>query len=71
MKNISVVAISMTNPKPIQKVEDWIQSCLKMNPSLKFIVGGSCVKDCPQLESKSVTYSLGSDWDKWYDSFMR
>ncbi|WP_158651445.1 MerR family transcriptional regulator [Mesobacillus jeotgali] len=71
MKNISVVAISMTNPKPIKKVEDWIQSCLKLDPSLKFIVGGSCVDECPKLESKSVTYSLGFDWDKWYDSFMR
>ena len=71
MKNISVVAISMTNPKPVKKVEDWIQSCLRLDPSLKFIVGGSCVKDCPKLESKSVSYSLGFDWDKWYDSFMR
>ncbi|MBT2692789.1 MerR family transcriptional regulator [Bacillus sp. ISL-55] len=71
MKNIGVVAISMTNPKPVKKVEEWIQSCLKMNPSLKFIVGGSCVTDCPKLESKSVSYSLGSDWDLWYDSFMR
>jgi MerR family transcriptional regulator, light-induced transcriptional regulator len=71
MKDIRVVAISMTNPNPIEKVENWIQSCLKMDPSLKFIVGGSCVKDCPKLESKSVSYSLGSDWDRWYDSFMR
>lgn len=71
MKDIRVVAISMTNPNPIEKVEDWIQSCLKLDSSLKFIVGGSCVKDCPKLESKSVTYSLGSDWDVWYDSFMR
>lgn len=71
MKDISIVAISMTNPDPIGKVEDWISSTLKMKPSLRFIVGGSCVKDCPKLESKSVTYSLGSDWDQWYDSFMR
>jgi MerR family transcriptional regulator, light-induced transcriptional regulator len=71
MKNIRVVAISMTNPNPIKKVEDWIQSCLNMNSSLKFIVGGSCVKDCPKLESKSVSYSLGPDWDVWYDSFLR
>ena len=71
MKDISVVAISMTKPDPIGKVEDWISSTLKMKPSLRFIVGGSCIKDCPKLESKSVTYSLGSDWDRWYDSFMR
>ena len=71
MKDIRVVAISMTNPNPIEKVEYWIQSCLKLDSSLRFIVGGSCVKDCPKLESKSVTYSLGSDWDVWYDSFMR
>jgi len=70
MKDISVVAISMTNPAPIRKVEDWISSTLQMNPSLRFIVGGSCVKDCPKLESKAVTYSLGPDWDKWYDSYM-
>ncbi|WLR54744.1 MerR family transcriptional regulator [Mesobacillus subterraneus] len=71
LKNIKVVSISMTNPNPIKKVEDWIQSCLKIDPSLKFIVGGSCVKDCPKLESQSVSYSLGSDWDRWYSSFMR
>lgn len=71
MKDISIVAISMTNPAPIGKLEDWIRSSLKMDPSLKFIVGGSCVKDCPKLESKSVTYSLGSDWDEWYASYMR
>lgn len=71
MKDVSVVAISMTNPDPISKVENWISSTLKMRSSLRFIVGGSCVKDCPKLESKSVTYSLGSDWDKWYDSYMR
>jgi MerR family transcriptional regulator, light-induced transcriptional regulator len=71
MKDISVVAISMTNPDPVEKVEDWIRTTLKMNPSLKFIVGGSCIKDCPQIDSKSVTYSLGSDWDEWYEAFMR
>lgn len=71
LKDVSVVAISMTNPGPIGKVEDWISSTLKIKPSLRFIVGGSCVKDCPKSESKSVTYSLGLDWDKWYDSFMR
>lgn len=71
MKNISVVAISMTNPAPVKKVESWIQSCLETNPSLKFIVGGSCVHDCSKLESNSVSYSLGFDWDEWYDSFIR
>ncbi|MBS8266326.1 MerR family transcriptional regulator [Mesobacillus boroniphilus] len=71
MRNISVVAISMTNPAPVKTVENWIQSCLETNTSLKFIIGGSCVHDCPKLESKSVTYSLGFDWDKWYESFMR
>ena len=71
MKNISVVAISMTNPAPVKKVESWIQSCLENIPSLKFIVGGSCIQDCSKLESKSVSYSLGFDWDEWYDSFMQ
>jgi MerR family transcriptional regulator, light-induced transcriptional regulator len=71
MKNISVVAISMTNPAPVKKVESWIQSCLETNPSLKFIVGGSCIHDCSKLVSKSVSYSLGFDWDEWYDSFIR
>lgn len=71
LKIISVVAISMTNPDPVDKVEEWIFSCLKTNSSLKFIIGGSCVHGCPKIESQSVTYSLGSDWDKWYNSFMR
>lgn len=71
MKNISVVAISMTNPAPVKKVESWIQSCLETNPALKFIVGGNCIRDCSKLESKSVSYSLGFDWDEWYDSFMQ
>ncbi len=71
MKDISIVAISMTNPDAVGKVEDWIRSSLKMDPTLKFIVGGSCVKDCPKFESKSVTYSLGSDWDQWYATYMR
>ncbi|MEH7443686.1 MerR family transcriptional regulator [Bacillus sp. JJ1122] len=70
MKNISVVAISMTNPAPVKKVERWIQSCLETNPALKFIVGGSCIQKCSKLDSKSVSYSLGFDWDEWYDSFM-
>ncbi len=71
MKNVSVVAISMTNPAPAKKVDNWLQSSLQTSPPLKFIIGGSCVHDCPKLESESVTYSLGSDWDEWYDSFMR
>lgn len=70
MKNISVVAISMTNSAPVKKVELWIQSCLEANPSLKFIIGGCCTQNCSKLESSSVSYSLGSDWDEWYASFM-
>ncbi|RSD28388.1 MerR family transcriptional regulator [Mesobacillus subterraneus] len=71
MKDISVVAISMTNPAPTKKVNNWIQDCLEKNPSLRFIIGGSCVHGCSKLESKSVTYSLGFDWEEWYHSFMR
>lgn len=71
LKDISVVAISMTNPAPVKKVENWIQSSLKTNPTLKFIVGGSCTQNCSKLESKSVTYSLGFDWEEWYNNFMK
>jgi DNA-binding transcriptional MerR regulator len=70
MKDVSVVAVSLTNPGPLEDLENWIENTLHTFPSLKFIMGGTCIKDCNRLDFKSVSYSIGMDWDEWYKSFM-
>jgi DNA-binding transcriptional ArsR family regulator len=68
MKDLSVVAISLTNPGPLEDLEKWIENTLHTFPSLKFIMGGTCIKDCNRLDSRSVSYSIGMDCDEWYKS---
>lgn len=70
MKDISVVAISLTHSGPLEELETWIKNRLHTNPSLKFILGGTCIQDCNRLDSKSVSYSIGMDWEEWYKSFI-
>lgn len=70
MKDISVVAISLTHPGPLEELEIWIENNLQTTPSLKFILGGTCIKESNRLDSKSVSYSIGMDWEEWYKSFM-
>lgn len=70
MKEISVVAISLSNPGPLEELENWIQSVLETNPSTQFILGGAGVTDHLRFDPKSVSYSLGMDWEEWYRTFM-
>lgn len=67
-KQLSIIAISLTNPAHIERVERWIQACLKTNTHLRFVIGGKGVLRSQQRDTQSVSYFTDSDWESLYES---
>lgn len=70
MKHVSLIAVSLSNPRPLDELENWIEEQLKSEPSLKVILGGTGIKSQNRFDERSVSYSIGMDWDEWYRGFM-
>lgn len=67
-KNLSIIAISITNPAPLVRVEKWIRACIERNPNLKFVIGGKGVLGSKRRNTQSVSYMTDLDWDSLYIS---
>lgn len=67
-KNIAIVAISITNPKPFGIVQSWIKDCLEEYPTLKFVLGGNFQKHSETFNLNAVSYLQYSEWEEWYQS---
>jgi MerR family transcriptional regulator, light-induced transcriptional regulator len=70
LKNIDIVAISITHAKSTAKVEKWITSCIATFPHLKFVIGGSSTKRLMLSQSQSVSFPSENQWEGWYQSFI-
>jgi MerR family transcriptional regulator, light-induced transcriptional regulator len=68
MKNISVVAVSVTDPKHVESMENWIRVCRVEFPELKFVLGGEGFKHCTAPISSYVQSSDYESWERWYQS---
>ncbi|WP_066316160.1 MerR family transcriptional regulator [Bacillus sp. FJAT-29814] len=67
-KQLSIIAISITNPAHMVRVEKWIQACIETNTQLKFVIGGKGVLRSQQRVTQSVSYFTDSDWESLYES---
>ncbi|MGF7047923.1 DNA-binding transcriptional MerR regulator [Paenibacillus sp. DS2015] len=68
MKNIRVVAISITHPCHIGVLEDSIEVCHGEFPDLKFVLGGVGFQDCVTPISSYVLSDDQISWEQWYNS---
>ncbi|WP_088071646.1 MerR family transcriptional regulator [Gottfriedia luciferensis] len=67
-KKLSVITISITNSSHLVRLEKWIQSCIKINSNLKFVIGGKGVRRGHCTNTSSITYITDSDWESVYES---
>ncbi|AJS60611.1 MerR family transcriptional regulator [Paenibacillus sp. IHBB 10380] len=67
-KNVSVVAISITDPIHIERLEDSIKVCHGQFPDLKFVLGGMGFKDSITPISTYVIPNDQTSWEQWYHS---
>ncbi|WP_256760643.1 MerR family transcriptional regulator [Cohnella sp. WQ 127256] len=71
MKKISIITISVTDPKHVRPLDKWIEATLKDYPALKFILGGSAyTMDNTILQIPNVHYPDQNNWEEWYQSFL-
>ncbi|MHC0037982.1 MerR family transcriptional regulator [Pseudoneobacillus sp. C159] len=70
-KKLSIIAISITNPAHLVRLEKWIQSCVKTNTHLKFVIGGKGVLRSQRTNTPSISYFTDSDWELMYESKFR
>ncbi|MRH44360.1 MerR family transcriptional regulator [Aquibacillus halophilus] len=68
MKNVSIVAISITNPKSYNGVLTWMEDCLQEYPDIKFVIGGLGIHDFEPINSPSITDLHKVDWEEWYQT---
>ena len=67
-KKLSIIAMSITNPAPLVRVEKWIQTCLETHTNLKFLIGGKGVLGSQRTDTQSISYLADSDWESVYES---
>lgn len=65
-KEISIVAISITDPKLNDKVEKWVKENLEGNSELKVLLGGKGVNK----HRYHPLVQCPSDWESWYDNYF-
>ena len=70
-KELSIIAISITNPTPLVRIEQWIQACIETNANLKFVIGGKGVLGSQQTDTQSISYLTDSDWESLYESNLQ
>lgn len=70
MKNISIVAVSITNPALTAELNDWIRSCKEQLPTTRFVLSGRSSDLFPQSLSPYVITGDYDDWEDWFSSIM-
>jgi MerR family transcriptional regulator, light-induced transcriptional regulator len=68
LKNISIIAISITNETSTEMMASWINSCLESSPALKFVIGGPFANKLVPSQFKSVSFPMDKNWEEWYQS---
>lgn len=68
--NISIVAISLTNPRHEDQVKSWINDCLLVNKDVMFVLGGNGFEPS-KTSQNSYILSEDSDWEKVYDLVIK
>lgn len=63
---IQAVAISMTDPKHLAAVQDWMESCRKQSPALTFVLGGSGFQHCPPTLLPYLLDPSPPAWEDWF-----
>ncbi|GGD81500.1 MerR family transcriptional regulator [Paenibacillus nasutitermitis] len=69
MKNISIIAISATDPVNIGMLAPWMEASTKEYPNLKFVLGGQAfgqAADPLPLDLVNIYYADQTDWEQWY-----
>lgn len=68
IKNIGVVAVSITDPEIAPEIEEWVKLCSRQFPTVKLVLGGIGFL---RYESPISKYVLSGDqvtWEDWYRS---
>ncbi|SFL54536.1 DNA-binding transcriptional regulator, MerR family [Paenibacillus sp. 1_12] len=65
-KQISVVAVSVTDHGLIEALEHWIDECRVKYPNLKFVLGGTGFQHCLSHISTYVQPDDQNSWEMWY-----
>ncbi|WP_240417729.1 MerR family transcriptional regulator [Paenibacillus periandrae] len=66
MKQISVVAVSVTDPELLETLENWIEECQEQYPELIFVLGGTGFQHCSSRISSYVQPDDQKQWEQWY-----
>ncbi|WP_456277244.1 MerR family transcriptional regulator [Bacillus sp. AK128] len=70
-KEISIIAISLTNPQPFDELENWIKKSLNTEPHLQFVLGGKAIQDTELFHSPSVVNLQKVEWNEWFQATIR
>ncbi|MBM7662326.1 DNA-binding transcriptional MerR regulator/methylmalonyl-CoA mutase cobalamin-binding subunit [Bacillus mesophilus] len=71
MKNISIIAISLTNPEPFESVQSWIKENITKDAHLKFVLGGKAVQQTDLFQSPAVSNLQKVEWNEWFKANVR
>ncbi|OXM85773.1 MerR family transcriptional regulator [Paenibacillus rigui] len=71
-RQISAVAVSVTDPRHVQGLGEWISLCHKKWPQLDFILGGEGFQQSTTPISAYVQVSDKITWERWFQTvYMR
>jgi MerR family transcriptional regulator, light-induced transcriptional regulator len=68
--NISIVAISITNPIYEDQVVDWILDCHHLNKEVTFVLGGKGFEHS-NISQNSYILSTDNDWELGYELLLK
>ncbi|MCR8633684.1 MerR family transcriptional regulator [Paenibacillus radicis (ex Xue et al. 2023)] len=67
-KNISVIAVSISDPKYVEMMESWVEATLRKFPDLIFALGGTGFNQYTAQLSRYVQSTNQADWEAWYQA---
>ncbi|MFB9330739.1 MerR family transcriptional regulator [Paenibacillus aurantiacus] len=67
-QHISFIAASVTDPRYIDKLMNWIETAARNNPRLRFLLGGAAFGDpaARRAVKANVRYLSVHQWEDWY-----
>ncbi|MFC4102523.1 MerR family transcriptional regulator [Paenibacillus xanthanilyticus] len=68
LKRASIVAVSVSDPRLLAKLEAWIEACRAEHPGIAFVLGGQAFRDCPPSLAEYARSGDPADWESWYQS---
>ncbi|WP_246944151.1 MerR family transcriptional regulator [Bacillus pinisoli] len=71
MKEVSIIAISLTNPEPYRSLEKWVKETTQQLPHLKFVLGGKAIKESELFQSPSVSNLQRVEWNDWFNLHVK